>query len=58
MARLARVRGLAAIALGLSVSLDELAIGFSFGFLRAGRRRPGADWPGLAAAGREDARTG
>jgi manganese efflux pump family protein len=32
--RLAGARGLAAIALGLSISLDELAIGFSLGLVR------------------------
>jgi putative Mn2+ efflux pump MntP len=31
---LARTRGLAAIGLGISISLDELAIGFSIGLLR------------------------
>jgi putative Mn2+ efflux pump MntP len=32
--RLARARGLAALGLGLSISLDELAIGFTLGLLR------------------------
>jgi putative Mn2+ efflux pump MntP len=32
--RLARATGLTAIALGLSISLDELAIGFSLGLAR------------------------
>jgi len=31
---LARTRGLAAIGLGISISLDELAIGFTVGLLR------------------------
>src|SRR2546430_13702625 len=31
---LARTRGLAAIGLGISISLDELAIGFTLGLLR------------------------
>ena len=31
---LARTRGLAALALGVSISLDELAIGFTLGLLR------------------------
>jgi putative Mn2+ efflux pump MntP len=31
---LARTRGLAAIGLGVSISLDELAIGFTLGLLR------------------------
>ncbi len=34
LASLTRVRGLAAVALGISVSLDELAIGLSLGVLR------------------------
>jgi manganese efflux pump family protein len=34
IARLASVRGAAAVGLGLSVSLDELAMGLSLGFLR------------------------
>ena len=33
-AKLARAHGLAVLALGLSISLDELAIGFSVGLLR------------------------
>jgi len=31
---LARTRGLAAIGLGISISIDELAIGFTLGLLR------------------------
>jgi putative Mn2+ efflux pump MntP len=34
VARLAQVRGPAALLLGLSISLDELAIGFTLGLLR------------------------
>jgi putative Mn2+ efflux pump MntP len=34
VARLAQVRGSAALLLGLSISLDELAIGFTLGLLR------------------------
>jgi len=34
VALLARSRGLAALALGVSISLDELAIGFTLGLLR------------------------
>jgi putative Mn2+ efflux pump MntP len=34
MQRLRRTRGLGALALGVSISLDELAIGFTFGLLR------------------------
>ena len=33
VARLARARGIAALGLGLSISLDELAIGFTLGLL-------------------------
>jgi putative Mn2+ efflux pump MntP len=34
LALLARTRGIAVLGLGLSISLDELAIGFTFGLLR------------------------
>jgi putative Mn2+ efflux pump MntP len=34
LARFGQLRGLGAVALGLSISLDELAVGFTFGLLR------------------------